>query len=126
MSYELKISAKDRAAGRFIGSVKKELMRAAFTEKENSRVTQQSIAAKLGVNRSVIHRMLKGETNLTLRSVAEIAWALGWVINFSLSKRGVSVSSAPSLTEGRGILFPPHMIQVASSDDQIRVFEDAA
>lgn len=90
MSYELKISAKDRAAGRFIGSVKKALLRAAFAEKESSGISQQSIAKKLGVNRSVIHRILKGESNLTLRSVGEIAWALGWNIEFIMRQKGAT------------------------------------
>lgn len=86
MSYELKIGAKDRFAGRFIGAVRKALMRAAMAEKKVSGLSQQSIASKLGINRSVINRILKGEFNLTLRSVAEIAWALGWEIEFSLRK----------------------------------------
>lgn len=82
MFFEIDIDPKERAIGRFIGSVRKALMRAAFSEK----VSQQSIAKKLGVNRSVINRILKGEANLTLRSVAEIAWALGWEIDFALRK----------------------------------------
>lgn len=86
MFFEVDISPKERAAARFIGSVRKALLRAAFAEKENAGVTQQSIAEKLGVNRSVINRMLKGESNLTLRSVAEIAWALGMQAEFTLIK----------------------------------------
>ena len=54
MSFELDISPKERSAARFIGSVRKTLMRAAFSEKETAGITQQSIATKLGVNRSVI------------------------------------------------------------------------
>jgi transcriptional regulator with XRE-family HTH domain len=86
MSFELKINPKDRVAGRFIGSVRKALLKAAITEKEHNGITQQSIAEKLGVNRSVINRLLRGDTNLTLRSVAEIAWALGFEPVFELHK----------------------------------------
>ena len=87
MSFELKISARDRMAGRFIGAVRKALLVAALEEKERSGVTQQSIAAKLGINRSVINRLLRGEANLTLRSVAELAWALGRVPRFDLPEQ---------------------------------------
>lgn len=87
MSYELNIDPKRRAAGRFIGSVRKELIGAALDEKTNNRVTQQTIANRLGVNKSVISRLLRGESNLTLRTIAELAWALGYVPRLVLERR---------------------------------------
>lgn len=86
MSYELKIDPKRRAAGRFIGTVRKALINAALEEKQQHGLTQQRVAECLGVNRSVINRMLRGEVNLTLRSVAELAWAMGWQPQFSLKR----------------------------------------
>ena len=86
MSYELKIDPKRRAAGRFIGTVRKALINAALVEKQRNGLTQQKVAECLGVNRSVINRMLRGEVNLTLRSVAELAWAMGWQPQFSLKR----------------------------------------
>ena len=94
MSFKLNISDKDRTVGRFISKVKKQLFLAALAEKKESGVSQQSIADKLGVNRSVINRLLRGSGNLTLRSVAEIAWALEWEIVFELRKRPMFVSNA--------------------------------
>lgn len=87
MSYELKIDPKSRAAGRFIGHVRKTLTSAAMDGKKETGITQQQIASRLGINRSVINRLLRGEANLTLRSVAEIAWALGWEPVFTLRRR---------------------------------------
>jgi len=87
MSYELKIDPKKRAASRFIGKVRKALVSAAIDEKGMSGINQQKLAAALGVNRSMITRMLKGESNLTLRSVGELAWALGWEPEFTLKRR---------------------------------------
>lgn len=87
MSYELKIDPKTRAAGRFIGQVRKSLVLAAIDEKTETGISQREIASRLGVNRSVINRLLRGESNLTLRSVAEIAWALGWEPVFTLRRR---------------------------------------
>lgn len=86
MSYELKIDPKRRAAGRFIGAVRKSLINAALEEKQHHALTQQKVADCLGVNRSVINRMLRGEVNLTLRSVAELAWAMGWQPHFTLKR----------------------------------------
>jgi len=40
----------------------------------------------LGEHRSVINRQLTGLENLTLRRVAELAWALGWDIVFELRR----------------------------------------
>lgn len=87
MSYELKIDPMSRAAGRFIGKVRKELVSAVIEEKNETGINQQKIADKLGVNRSVINRLLKGDSNLTLRSIAEIAWALGWEPVFTLRRK---------------------------------------
>jgi transcriptional regulator with XRE-family HTH domain len=79
------ILARKRAS-RFIGRVRSELQRALVAEKAAHKITQQQIATKLGVNRSVINRQLLGKENMTLRSVAELAWALGWEIRFELRK----------------------------------------
>lgn len=87
MSYELKIDPRKRAAGRFIGKVRKALISAAVDEKKSSGLTQQQVASAIGVNKSVINRLLRGNANLTLRSVAEIAWAMGWDPDFTLKKR---------------------------------------
>lgn len=93
MSFELKIDPKKRAAARFIGKVRKALISAAIDEKQKSGITQQVIAEAIGVNKSVVSRMLKGESNLTLRSVGELAWALGWDPEFTLKRRATTAHS---------------------------------
>jgi hypothetical protein len=85
-SYLFDIGGKRRAAARFIGHVRSELQRALVAEKATRKITQQAIAKLLGVNRSVINRQLMGFENMTLRRVAELAWALGWEIVFELRK----------------------------------------
>jgi len=90
MSYELRIDPKKRAASRFIGKVRKALVAAAIEEKQTSGMTQKDLAEAIDVHRSVITRMLKGESNLTLRSVGELAWALGWDPDFTLKRRVVA------------------------------------
>lgn len=108
-SYLFDIGGKKRAAARFIGHVRRELQRALVAEKATRKLTQQSIAKLIGVNRSVINRQLMGYENLTLRRVAELAWALGWEIVFELRKpKAVLVVSNPvSPASGRDLVRTP-------------------
>jgi len=82
--FHFDIGARARHAGRFIGRVRNELLRALSERKSENAFSQQALARKLGVDRSVINRQLSGEDSLTLRSVAELAWAMGMEISFEL------------------------------------------
>lgn len=87
MSYRLRIAPRQRKAGRFIGQVRDAFLRAISDDKSSGgRITQQSIAQKLGVDRSVVNRWLTGEANLTLRSIADLAWALNRDLIFELRR----------------------------------------
>ena len=86
MSYELKIDPRKRVAARLIGAVRKALISAAMDERDATGLTQQAIADRLGVHRSFVTKLLKNEGNLTLRSIADLAWALGYQPNFSLDR----------------------------------------
>lgn len=85
-SYLYDIGERGRAVARFIAHVRSELQMAYAHERAKRKLTQQAIADKLAVNRSVVNRQLTGIENMTVRSVAELAWAIGWEPNFSLSK----------------------------------------
>lgn len=39
-------------------------------------INQTQLAEKLGVNRSAVNRRLSGRTNMTIKTVAEMVWAL--------------------------------------------------
>ena len=71
MSYRLKIDPKSRKVARFISMLQVKIQKA-LTE---SGKTQQEVADILGVDRSVVNRRLKGNSNLTARSIAEFAYA---------------------------------------------------
>ena len=81
-SYEYKIDEQSRAGSRFITCIKEELQRALAAEKAERKRTQQAIADKLGVNRSVINRRFMGLENMTARSIGELLWAIGWEPHF--------------------------------------------
>ncbi len=85
-SYEYKIDERSRAGSRFITSVNSELRHALVTEKSERKLTQQAIADKLGVNRSVINRRFMGLENMTARSIGELLWAIGWEPHFEARK----------------------------------------
>jgi hypothetical protein len=49
-------------------------------------LTQQSLALKLDTERALINRQLSGETSLSLRALADLAWAMDLEISFELKK----------------------------------------
>lgn len=93
-SFLFDIGEKDRTVGRFIGHVRSELQRAFAHEKKNRKLTQQAVATSLGVNRSVINRQLTGYENMTIKSVVELAWAIGWTPTFSLEKEEATTTES--------------------------------
>ena len=49
-------------------------------------MTQQELARRLESHRSNINRQLSGEAEITLRSLADLAWALDREITFELGR----------------------------------------
>lgn len=88
-SFQIALSPNRRAAARFVGSVRRKLQRAyALTG-----VNQSEIADKLGVHRSVISRQLRGQADLSLSRLGEIAWALGFEPQLELLAREVDATT---------------------------------
>jgi hypothetical protein len=85
-SFHFDIGSRARHAGRFIGRVRGELLRALAEKKAKAWFPQQVLAEKLGVERALINRQLSGEANLSLRSLADLAWAMDMEISFELKK----------------------------------------
>jgi transcriptional regulator with XRE-family HTH domain len=83
--YRFDIDARSRKAGRLIGRIRSELLKA-LTEEKRAGLTQQELARRLEMGRSVLNRQLSGESNLSLRSLADLAWALDREIAFELRR----------------------------------------
>lgn len=66
------------------GSIEGQIRQAYAKCHEDFGVTQASIAEKLGVDRSVVHRRLSGRTNMTIETIADMVWALGHCINVDI------------------------------------------
>ena len=76
-SFQITLSPSKRAAARFVNNVRRKLLLALSEETEKRGLTQTDIAREIGVHRSVINRELRGQKDITLGRVAELASAMG-------------------------------------------------
>ena len=53
---------------------------------ENQGASRAELARRLGLNKSVLTRRLKGTSNMTLKTIADLAWVLGRNIEFAMPK----------------------------------------
>ena len=83
--FRFDIGARSRTAGRLMGRVRRDLLRA-VTEEKQAGLTQQELARRLQSGRSNINRQLSGEAEITLRSLADLAWALDREVTFELRR----------------------------------------
>ena len=96
MSYRMQISPRSRKAARFISGVHKQLQ-SAYIRAAKRGVTQQEIATSLEVDRSTVNKRILGQSNLTLRSISDLAWAMG---------ENVRLVIEPADREGRNFAEP--------------------
>ena len=98
---------------RFIGKVRNELVRAFVEESATSGLTRDQLAQLLGVHKSVITKRLRGNVNLTLRSIGEMAWALDREPAFVLTRPDEpAVLTNQAVHTGAGV-----QVEVARTDD---------
>lgn len=82
-SFELDIiDEKSRAGSEFLMLIVDEMRRALVAEKSERKLTQQSIADKIGTSCHVINRELQGLENVSARRIGEFFWAIGWEPHF--------------------------------------------
>lgn len=75
-----KIGSRRATFLNLVGQVGSQL-RDAYTRRYEQRLENQaSLAKKLDVNRSAINRRLSGRTNMTLQTLADLVWSLGYAI----------------------------------------------
>jgi transcriptional regulator with XRE-family HTH domain len=86
-SFQIALSPTKRASGRFLLAVRRRLQKAFLEENKRRGLTQAMIARELGVHRSVINRELRGEKDLTVGRLAELAHAMGRKPSFALLEK---------------------------------------
>ena len=97
-SFHFDIGERARHAGRLIGRVRGELLRALSERKSERGFSQEALARKLDTDRSLINRQLSGESTLTLRSLADLAWAMDLEISFELKKQASEAGQNQPMT----------------------------
>lgn len=95
MSYLDSVTPKALAGARLISDVLREIHRAFGRERAANRLTQTQIAERLGVNKSCVNRWLNGRENLTLRSIAELAWAMDHEVVIRFERRASPDDAQP-------------------------------
>ena len=94
--FRFDIHGRSRKAARLMGRVRRELLKAVMEERQAG-LTQQELARRLEQRRSIVNRQLSGESEITLRGLADLAWALDREITVELGR--------PTVTAGQNI--PP-------------------
>lgn len=85
-SYRFRTCGRSRSAGRLIGRIRSELLKATLEEHTDAGTTVQALADKLLLERSVINGQLSGHRPLSLRLIADLAWALNREVVFEIRK----------------------------------------
>ncbi|MET4240705.1 helix-turn-helix transcriptional regulator [Bradyrhizobium sp. RT10b] len=80
-------SPQNLIAARFVGDVREELISAFLEEMAERGLSKSEVARLLDVNRSVVSRILNGTAPLELRTIGQLAWAMGRDPQFKLPKR---------------------------------------
>ncbi|GES41012.1 hypothetical protein RsS62_02640 [Rhizobium dioscoreae] len=108
MSFRFEIGARARATSRFIADVRSDLAAAVLERRSQKGFTQQRLAELVGVSRRDLNRYLCGQTELPLRSIADLAWALDKEIHIELCDPKGSTADVSGLSEPetRAAIYP--------------------
>jgi predicted XRE-type DNA-binding protein len=106
-SFRTKVSARRGVYLALSAQVERQLREAYARKFETGQVTQSSIADKLGIDRSAVHRRLAGRTNMTLETLADMVWALDQAIEVRIcdaregAMSGVAAEAAEAAKPGK-------------------------
>ncbi len=104
MSFQFELDPRDEASATLVAEVGKKLQRHCVLKG----FSQNELAEKLGVNRSHISRSLSGFNNLTLKTLAELAWAMDCRVTLELQ-------DAPTVSVVNEVIASPSNIIVFNS-----------
>jgi len=93
MSFSLNTTPRRRSYVRLIGEIQRALNSALEEENAKRGLTRTMIADILGKNKSVITRKFAGSGNMTLETLADLAYALNRPVKVSLPSRDTAPMS---------------------------------
>lgn len=109
-SFRTKLSERRQAFISLAGQIEGQLRDAYAKRYEAGEINQTALAAKLDVDKSAIHRRLTGRTNMTVETLADMAWALGHKIKvdiFDPLERDTNRVLDSARSDGRFTFSPP-------------------
>jgi hypothetical protein len=109
-SSSLRVSDREKSYARLVGEIQHALNQALSEEHVVRGLTKAQIAAILGKNKSFVTRKLSGSSNMTLETLADLAYALN---------RPVRVRLPPRSPAGSNVLIvpPPTQTRPRNPDD---------
>lgn len=123
--FDFEIDEKDIASAKFIGDTRRGLVKALLdAKKDNPEICQAYVARKTGMDKSTVSKILNGSGNLTLRTIAEICWAIGIdpLVSFPfLCDENQKSNHHGTVTSGRRASYMMHWGDSQPSTAQIKV-----
>lgn len=87
-SYRMEIPARRRTYVRLLGEVRHALNSALTEEATQHGLTKTEMARRIGCDKAFVTRKLTGQSNMTLETLADLAFALDRPVKISLPARG--------------------------------------
>jgi hypothetical protein len=112
-SSSLRISDREKSYARLIGEIQHALNQALSEEHGATGLTKAQIAVILGKNKSFVTRKLSGASNMTLETLADLAYALNRPVRVRLPSRA---------SAGSNVLMTPPPTQTRPRDPQDHSF----
>ena len=127
MFFRFDIGARARSASRLIGNIRNDLIEAVVKERTAKGLSQQQLAELAGMSRSALNKSLSGREELTLRSIAELAWALNREVHVELREPGAPAgqnffAETSTLASGPKRSAGGENVQGTSSSGTVRTF----
>jgi hypothetical protein len=127
MPFQKRPDRRRRVFLSLVSEIENGLRDAYGTRYEQGRTNQKRLAEKIGVHRSVIHRRLTSQTNLTIKSIADLVWGLDWGIRVHCFdpevERGTNFSiRLERASPGTQELPPPQPISVKIDSESRALF----
>jgi len=98
-SFDFDIPEKDLAAALFMTKLNHQLMNDMARQQRSQRLTKSEVARLLGIDKAAVSRMLRGNSNLTERTIGELLWAMNveWdIVSRDLAPVGSNHKSGPA------------------------------
>ena len=81
--FEFDVSEKDLAGAAFVLETGRHLAAGFISQCRSKGMTKKQIADQLGIDKSTVSKMLRGNANMTLETVGELCWAMGMKAKFT-------------------------------------------